>query len=98
MKYKIASISGSTRFRDEILKVYNDLTEKGYIVLADLTDHSRQGVFDKEMIDDMHREKIKMADLVFVVNPKGYIGESTRNEIKFATQLGKTIEYLDKEN
>jgi hypothetical protein len=27
------------------------------------------------MLDDMHKEKIRMADSIFVVNPGGYIGE-----------------------
>jgi hypothetical protein len=35
----------------------------------------------KEMLDDMHKRKIDMADEIFVINVGGYIGESTRSEI-----------------
>ena len=32
----------------------------------------------KEMLDDMHKRKIDMADEIFVINVDGYIGSSTR--------------------
>ena len=32
--------------------------------------------------------------LFFVVNVNNYIGESTKNEIKYAKKLGKIIVYL----
>ena len=35
----------------------------------------------KEMLDDMHKRKIDMADEIFVINVGGYIGDSTRSEI-----------------
>ena len=65
MNYKIATICCSTRYIDKIIELYNELTERGYIVLADLTDHDRQEEFNKEMIDDMHKTKIDMADVVY---------------------------------
>lgn len=48
----------------------------------------------KEMLDDMHKRKIDMADEIFVINVGGYIGESTRSEIKYAKTTGKAIRYL----
>lgn len=56
---------------------------------------------DKARLDDLHLRKIDLADNVFVVNPAtpehpdGYIGESTRREIEYATQLGKPVTYLE---
>ena len=35
----------------------------------------------KEMLDDMHKRKIDMADEIFVITVGGYIGDSTRSEI-----------------
>jgi hypothetical protein len=35
-----------------------------------------------------------LADEVFVVNPGGYIGESTRGEIIYAEAHGKPVRYL----
>jgi hypothetical protein len=49
----------------------------------------------KEMLDDMHKRKIDMADGIYVINVGGYIGQSTRSEIDYARSQGKTIEYLE---
>ena len=49
----------------------------------------------KEMLDDMHKRKIDMADEVYVINVGGYIGESTRSEIEYAKENGKTIRFLE---
>lgn len=45
------------------------------------------------MLDKMHKEKIKLADAILVVNVDGYIGNSTRNEINYARSLNKEIIY-----
>lgn len=45
----------------------------------------------KEMIDDMHKRKIDMADSIYVINVGGYIGESTRSEINYAEKTGKGV-------
>ena len=39
---------------------------------------------EKEMFDRVHREKIKLADAILVVDVNKYIGESTKSEIEFA--------------
>lgn len=44
-------------------------------------------------MDELHLRKIDLADRVFVMNPGGYIGESTRAEIKYANSLGKPVDY-----
>lgn len=49
----------------------------------------------KEMLDDMHKRKIDMADEIFVINVGGYIGDSTRSEIEYARMHGKQIRYLE---
>ena len=97
---KVVALCGSTRFKDEFLKAQKDFTLQGYIVLSvGLFGHSGdEEVWDngnKFMLDEMHKRKIDMADLVYVINPNGYIGESTRNEINWARELGKQIEYLE---
>lgn len=35
-----------------------------------------------------------MSDEIFVINVDGYIGSSTRNEIKYAILKDKTVKYL----
>ena len=49
----------------------------------------------KEMLDDMHKRKIDMADSIYVINVGGYIGESTRSEIEYAKKNGKEVHYLE---
>lgn len=50
----------------------------------------------KEMLDDMHKRNIDMADSIYVINVGGYIGESTRSEIEYVQNHGKKISYLEK--
>lgn len=45
------------------------------------------------MLDKMHKERIKLADAILVVNVDGYIGNSTSKEIEFAKALNKEIMY-----
>ena len=51
----------------------------------------------KEMLDDMHKRKIDMADEIFVINVGGYIGSSTRSEIEYAIANEKKVNYLEQE-
>ena len=51
----------------------------------------------KEMLDDMHKRKIDMADEIFVINVDGYIGSSTRSEIEYAAATGKPVCYLEEQ-
>lgn len=98
-KYKIITLCGSTRFKDEFLRVQKELTLKGYIVISvGLFGHSGDDeVLDdgvKEMLDDMHLAKIDMADEIFIVNSGGYIGKSTSREIAYARSHGKPVRSL----
>jgi hypothetical protein len=63
--------------------------------LNGLVDHigDREGV--KEVVDELHKRKIDLADEVFVINVGGYIGDSTRSEINYAFHHNKPISYLD---
>ena len=109
-KYKVITLCGSTRFKDEFMKAQKDLTLKGYIVISvGLFGHSGdQEVWEnmdegtltktKEMLDDMHKRKIDMADEIFVINVNGYIGESTKSEIEYANKTGKKVNYLEEIN
>lgn len=48
----------------------------------------------KVKLDALHKDKIKMADEILVLDVNGYIGDSTRSEIEFAKNLNKKIRYL----
>lgn len=100
-KYKIITLCGSTRFREEFLEAQKQLTLEGNIVISvGLFGHSGDEEVWKNttklMLDDMHFRKIDLADEIFVINPGGYIGFSTRNEIEYARKTGKPVSYLEK--
>lgn len=99
-RYKVVTLCGSTRFKDQFMEAQKRLTLEGNIVISvGLFGHSgddevwAEGV--KEMLDDMHRRKIDMADAIYVVNVGGYVGESTRREIEYARSNGKDVMYLE---
>ena len=99
-KFKVITLCGSTRFKDQFLEAQKRLTLEGNIVISvGLFGHSgddevwTEGI--KEMLDNMHKRKIDMADSIYVINVGGYIGESTRSEIDYATRHGKEILYLE---
>ena len=98
-KYKIITLCGSTRFKDAFLAEQKRLTLEGHIVISvGLFGHSGDGEAvdkaTKEMLDDMHKRKIDLADEIFVINVGGYIGESTRSEIDYARATNKSVKYL----
>ena len=98
-KYKVVTLCGSTRFKEEFIQAQKDLTLDGYIVISvGLFGHSGDNEVwiegTKEMLDDMHKRKIDMADEIYVVNVDGYIGSSTKSEIDYALAKGKKVNYL----
>lgn len=99
-KYKVITLCGSTKFKDEFIKAQKELTLQGNIVISvGLFGHSGDNEVwtddTKEMLDDMHKRKIDMADEIFVINVGGYIGTSTKSEIEYAKAKGKNITYLN---
>lgn len=48
-----------------------------------------------EMLDDMHKRKIDMANKIFVINKNGYIGSSTKSEIEYVIKKGKKVYYME---
>lgn len=105
--YKVITLCGSTRFKDEFLQTQKDLTLQGNIVISvglfghagdsEVWENMDEGTLTKtkEMLDDMHKRKIDMADEIFVINVGGYIGNSTRSEIEYAKEHGKIVRYLE---
>lgn len=99
-KYPIITLCGSTRFKEQFLEAQKRLTLEGNIVISvGLFGHAgdeevwTEGT--KEMLDDMHKRKIDMADAIYVINVGGYIGSSTRSEIEYALRNRKKVYYLE---
>ncbi len=106
-KYKVITLCGSTRFKNQFMEVQKQLTLEGNIVISvglfghagdnEVWENMDEGTLTatKAMLDDMHKAKIDMADEIFVINVGGYIGDSTRSEIEFAQAHGKSVRYLE---
>jgi hypothetical protein len=94
----IITICGSTRFRDEMLQVAEQLTLQDHIVLMPNVFHHADELQltteDKIKLDNLHKQKIDMSDGIFVVNVDNYIGESTYGEIDWARRHQKGIWFL----
>jgi len=83
-KYKVVTLCGSTKFKEDFIKVQKELTLQGIIVISvGLFGHA-DGEFGTIITDE-----------IFVINKNGYIGSSTRSEIKYAKEHGKKIGYLE---
>lgn len=97
-KYKIITLCGSTRFKEDFERVNRELTLEGNIVISvGCFGHAGDTFTDEQkiMLDDIHKRKIDMADAIYVINKNGYIGSSTRSEIEYALRTGKQIIYME---
>ena len=99
-KYKVITLCGSTKFKDDFLREQKRLTLEGNIVISvgmfDLSGYE-ESLNDEtiKMLGDMHKRRIDMADEIFVINKNGYIGSSTKSEIEYAKQTGKNVVYME---
>jgi hypothetical protein len=98
---RVVCLCGSTRFWAQFVEANRDETLAGNIVLSVGVDMRTMPIpagLDqdevKQQLDQLHLDKIAQADEVLVINPGGYIGSSTRNEIAYARRLGKPVRYL----
>ena len=105
--YKIITLCGSTRFKEDFMCIQKELTLKGNIVISvglfghsgdnEVWENMSEGELTKTklMLDDMHKRKIDLADEIFVINKNGYIGESTKSEIEYAIKTNKKVTYME---
>lgn len=97
---KSVVICGSSRFKKEIREFARELKDMGVLVFEP---HLHSGDEEWERLSDDfknfaamgltydHFRKIKIADVVFVYNKDGYIGNSTTLEMGCAVGMGKPI-------
>ena len=102
----IVTLCGSTRFYDEFQQANYELTMAGYIVLSvGFYPHAKvehghgEGVGhdseEKVRLDELHLRKIDLADWVYVIDPGGYIGDSTRREVLYALAKRKLVKFME---
>lgn len=102
---RIVCLCGSTRFAHEFEEANLRETLAGKIVLtigANMHDDKvLEGYSDEEkaeikrQLDELHLDKIALADEVLILNKGGYIGESTKRELAYALSLGRAIRWLE---
>ncbi len=103
---KVTTLCGSTKFQAEFAKVSQRLTMAGCVVISlgmfslpDLPDYDWTADSSKlkGRLAGVHFHKIRLADEVYIVDPGGYVGESTQREIAYAESLDKPVRYLSRE-
>ncbi|MFA5429910.1 MAG: hypothetical protein WC329_01975 [Candidatus Omnitrophota bacterium] len=102
---KVICLCGSTRFTPEMMQLTWEYAKLGILAIGwfvrpmhegETQDHhlaEKEGV--AELFDELHFRKIDLADEVMVLNIGGYIGNSTRSEINYASSIGKPVKYLE---
>ncbi len=95
----VVTLCGSTKFKKEYEEAYHRETMKGKIVLTvgcfTHADNMATTEDQKRMLDQLHFWKIDMSSEILVINVGGYIGESTRKEIDYASECGRKIYFWE---
>lgn len=98
-EFKVITLCGSARFKDEFRKQEQILSLKGYIVLSPIFfDDKIQTKLEQtklEMLKLMHYRRIDWSDEILVINKNGYIGESTKKEIDYARNHSKIVNFIE---
>lgn len=101
---RIVCLCGSTRFYEAFQRANLERTLAGEIVLSIGCDTKSDGDLAaagemnpeavKDMLDQLHKRKIDLADYVLVVSDEaGYFGDSTASEIQYAAEHGKPVRF-----
>lgn len=96
-EFLIMTLCGSTKFKEEFEAAQKEFSLRGYLVISVGCFLHREDDLrieeQKELLDRIHLQKIDLADIIFIISPDGYIGESTAKEIEYAKEKGKLIVY-----
>lgn len=94
---KIITVCGSYRFKKEMVEITEKLALQGNCMITPIelskTNKEAYTEADVKMLEEMHKEKIKISDAILVVNVNDYIGSSTQKEIEYAKSLNKEVLY-----
>lgn len=92
----ITTLCGSTRHKQLIEMFAANLERSGHFIVfrSQFFAHADKITLTDEEIEtanDLHRFKIRMSNAIHVVDPGGYLGESTKDEISYALFNEKDI-------
>jgi len=89
-KPKVITLCGSTKFKDDFIHANFKLTMAGFIVIsvgwfshADGQSYTPTAQ-EKMQLDVLHKRKIDISDAVVLIDKEGYIGDSTKGEVRYA--------------
>lgn len=99
-KRKIIALLGSSRFKSYFEKtaLYTTVAEKATVLGLTVYSKADELTIAPAVAAELmaaHRHRIEIADEVLVVNPEGYMGDGTHEEIAYAKSLGKKVRYLN---
>ena len=101
-KFPIVTLCGSSKQKADWEYYQRELALRGYCVLninvylALEKENYNEEDEVKQLLRELHRQKIRMADIVAVIpKPDGSIGSHTSEEIEYAKSLGKRVVYVD---
>ncbi|TFI50993.1 hypothetical protein BLD44_028370 [Mastigocladus laminosus UU774] len=101
----IVTLCCSTKFFFEAMECNRRLTFKNWIVLAcgswghSFNKYSVNHERDYSAVKELHFQKIKLSQAIVVVSDgSGYVGSSTKAEIKFAEFISVPVFYFDGED
>jgi hypothetical protein len=92
----IITVCGSMRFYNDMLHIALRSELDGNVCLTPTMPPEGTDSLTKDdltALGRIHKEKIRISDTVLICDVDGYIGDSTRTEIKFAQALGKHVVY-----
>jgi hypothetical protein len=96
---RIVCLCGSTRFKEVYEKANREESAKGRIVLTVAMYGHLEGLnmdsHEKRTFDEVHYDKILLADEILVLNVNKYIGLSTYAEIQFAVKNNRRVRFLE---
>ena len=94
---KVITICGSFKYSKEMMEMGEKLQLQGNcVILPNFPTKDNYTAQEIKLFGEMHKEKIKISDAIFVVDVEGYIGNATKSEIELAKSLNKEIIYYSK--
>lgn len=101
-KYKVITLCGSMKYKEKILKIQKILTLQGNVVLSpSIFEYSKledQNIYRKKRLKDIQRQKIDMADFIFVIDDNNCLENEIKEEIEYAISKYKKVKYLSNDS
>lgn len=101
----IVTLIGSERFSslfDKVKNVFKSQKNIHYIVMKPETfkipDKTILNGNEWDKFHEIHQMKMNVSDIVYVINPTGYIGPDTQREIDYCHSISREIHYFYKDD